>query len=54
VNTQYQAVLVMEGTSRLMFTLRSLRHNHQQDIMKSADVQGNHICVSSVFAHTCM
>lgn len=47
-------VLVMEGTSKIMVTLRSLRHNHQQDIMKSTGVQRNYICVFFVFAHTCM
>lgn len=39
----------MKGTSKMIFTLRSLRQFHQENIMKSTDVQGNYICVC-----TCM
>lgn len=48
VHRKSQAFFVMEGTSKVKFMLRSLRHNHQQDIMGNSGVQGDCIRVFCV------
>lgn len=51
VQRKSQVFLVMECTSKLMFMLRSLRYNHQQEIMRSTDVQEDCICIFCACTH---
>lgn len=58
VNIKCQAVFFFffcrKDISKAVTTLRSLRHNSQQDVVKSNGVQGNDICTFCVFEHMCM